>query len=37
VKGKLSTASNGSSNPDLAMDEETKKAVAEALLALAKP
>ncbi len=37
VKGKLSTASNGSSDPELAMDEETKKAIVEALLASAKP
>jgi quercetin dioxygenase-like cupin family protein len=37
VKGKLSTASNGSSDPETAMDEATKKVVAEALLALGKP
>src|SRR5450755_3978617 len=37
VKGKLATASNGSFDPQLAMDEETKKAVVEALLASGKP
>lgn len=37
VKGKLATASNGSSADELAMDEETKKAVLAALLVSPKP
>jgi quercetin dioxygenase-like cupin family protein len=37
IKGKLATASNGSDDPTTAMDEETKKIVAEALLALTNP
>jgi len=40
IKGKLATASNGSEDPTVAMDtvdEDTKKIVAEALLALSKP
>jgi hypothetical protein len=37
LKGKLATASNSSSDPELAMDEEMKKAVAAALLASGKP
>jgi quercetin dioxygenase-like cupin family protein len=37
VKGKLATASNGSVEPTTAMDEETRKIVAEYLLASAKP
>ena len=37
VKGKLATASNGSSDPTTAMDDETKKIVAAYLLASGKP
>lgn len=36
VKGKLATASNGSADPTIPMDEEMKKIVAEALLAPGK-
>ena len=37
VKGKLAAASNGSANATRAMDEETRKIVAEYLLASGKP
>jgi beta-alanine degradation protein BauB len=37
VKGKLATASSGSTGPATAMDEETRKIVAEFLLASGRP
>lgn len=37
IKGKLSTASNGSTDPTTAVDEETKKLIVEYLLASGKP
>ena len=37
VKGKLATASSGSTGPATAMDDETKKIVAEYLLASGRP
>jgi hypothetical protein len=37
VKGKLATASSGSTRPSTAMDEETKKMVAAYLLASGRP
>ncbi len=37
VKGKLATASSGSRDPATAMDEETKKIVAEYLMASGRP
>jgi beta-alanine degradation protein BauB len=37
IKGKLSTASNGSRDSEVAMDEETKRILAAYLLAAAKP
>jgi quercetin dioxygenase-like cupin family protein len=37
VKGKLATASNGSTKPESALNEESKKIIAEYLLASGKP